>query len=39
MACGDFNDLIRRTAADEALHNKEFKNAKNTKYDGDASIF
>ena len=34
MANADFNDLNRRTAADKALCEKAFDNAKNPKYDG-----
>ena len=34
MANADFNDLNRRTAADKALREKAFDNAKNPKYDG-----
>ena len=31
---GDFKDLTRRTAANKALRDKAFNNAKNLKYDG-----
>ena len=34
MAYGDFKDLAKRTAADKALRNKEFKIASDQKYDG-----
>ena len=34
MAYGDFKDLKRRTAADNALKDKAFNIAKNPKYDG-----
>ena len=34
MACGDFKDLIRRTASDKVLHDKAFNIAKNQKDDG-----
>ena len=34
MAYGDFNDLKRRTTADNILRNKAFNIAKNPKYDG-----
>ena len=34
MACGDFKDFNRRTAADEVLGDKAFNIAKNLKYDG-----
>ena len=34
MACGDFKDLTRRTAADKVLKNKTFNIATNPKYDG-----
>ena len=34
MACGDFKDLTRRTAADKVLKNKTFNIASNPKYDG-----
>ena len=34
MAYGDFKDLKRRTAADNALRDKAFNIAKNPKYDG-----
>ena len=33
MACGDFKDLTRRTAADKFLKNKTFNIATNPKYD------
>ena len=31
---GDFKDLTRRIAANKALRDKAFNNAKNLKYDG-----
>ena len=34
MACGDFKDLNRGTAADKLLRDKAFNIAKNPKYDG-----
>ena len=34
MACGDFKDLRKRTAADKVLRDKSFNIAKNPKYDG-----
>ena len=34
MAYGDFEDLKRRTAADNVLRHKAFNIAKNPKYDG-----
>ena len=34
MACGNFKDLKKRTAADNVLRNKAFNIAKNPKYDG-----
>ena len=34
MACGDFNDLPRRTASGKVLRDKAFNIAKNPKYDG-----
>ena len=34
MDYGDFNDLKRRTTADNVLRNKAFNIAKNPKYDG-----
>ena len=34
MACGDFTDLAKRTAADKVLRNKAFNIAKDPKYDG-----
>ena len=34
MVYGDFKDLSRRTASDKILRDKEFKIAKNPKYDG-----
>ena len=34
MACGDFKDLTKRTAADKALRDKAFKLASDQKYDG-----
>ena len=34
MAYGVLKDLIRRTAADKALHDKVFSIAKNSNYDG-----
>ena len=34
MACGDFKDFPRRTAADKVLCDKTFNIAKKTKYDG-----
>ena len=34
MAYKDFEDLARRTAADKALRDKAFNNAKDPKYDG-----
>ena len=34
MACGDFKNLNRRTAADKVLRDKAFNIAKNPKYDG-----
>ena len=33
MACGDFKDLNRRTAANKVLHHKAFNIIKNPKYD------
>ena len=33
MACGDFNDLAKRTAADRVLRDKAFKIASDQKYD------
>ena len=33
MAYGDFKDLPKGTAADQGLHDKSFKFAKNLKYD------
>ena len=33
MTCGDFQDLPRRTVADEVLRDKAFETAKNPKYD------
>ena len=38
MAYGDFKGLKRRTASDKILRNKAFNIAKNTKYDGLASM-
>ena len=34
MTYGDFKDLARRTASDNALRNKAFNIAKNLKYEG-----
>ena len=34
MACGDLNDLPRRTASGKVLRDKAFNIAKNPKYDG-----
>ena len=34
MFYGDFKDLARRTASDNALRDKAFNIAKNAKYDG-----
>ena len=34
MACGDFKDLAKRTAADKVLRGKTFKIASDQKYDG-----
>ena len=34
MACGEFKDLNRTTAAYKVLDDKAFKNDKNLKYDG-----
>ena len=34
MACGDFNELTRRTASDNILCDKAFNIAENAKYDG-----
>ena len=34
MAYGDFKELIKRTAADKVLRDKEFNITKNPKYDG-----
>ena len=34
MACGDFKDLAKRTAAETALRDKAFNIAKDPKYDG-----
>ena len=34
MACGDFTDLKKRTAADKVLRDKVFNIAKDPKYDG-----
>ena len=34
MACGDFKDLAKRTAADKVLRDKAFKIASDKKYDG-----
>ena len=34
MACGDFKDLAKRTAADKILKDKAFNFAKDPKYDG-----
>ena len=34
MACGDFKDLTKRTAADKILRDKAFNIATNPKYDG-----
>ena len=34
MACGDFKDLTKRTAADKVLRDKIFDIAKDPKYDG-----
>ena len=34
MAYGDFKDLTRRKTSDKILRDKEFKIAKNPKYDG-----
>ena len=33
MACGDFKDLKRRTAADNVLRDEAFNIAKNSKYE------
>ena len=33
MAYRDFNDLVRKTASDQILHNEAFNIAKNPKYD------
>ena len=34
MACGDFNELTRRTASDNILCDKAFNIPENAKYDG-----
>ena len=34
MACGDFKDLAKITAADKVLRDKALNNAKDPKYDG-----
>ena len=34
MACGDFKDLNKRTAADKVLPHKAFSIAKNPQYNG-----
>ena len=34
MACGDFEDLAKKTASDKVLRDKAFNIAKNPKYDG-----
>ena len=34
MAYGDVKDLIRRTASEKKLRDKEFNTAKNPKYHG-----
>ena len=34
MAYGDFEDLTRRTASNEILHDRTFNIVKNLKYDG-----
>ena len=34
MACGDFKDLNRRTAADKVLPHKAFSITKNPQYNG-----
>ena len=34
MAYRDFNDLTRRIASDQILHDKAYNIAKNPKYDG-----
>ena len=34
MACGDFEDLAKKTASDKVLRDKAFNILKNPKYDG-----
>ena len=39
MTYGDFQNLPGRTTFDEVLHDIEFKNANNAKYDGYEKVF
>ena len=39
MTYGDFQNLPGRTTFDEVLHDTEFKNGNNPKYDGYEKVF